>query len=130
MEYEEKKDLYAQNKQESDRKSKKKKNKTVSLNEFLGTNATNEKGNFFFNFPIDVDIFISIDKGNLQSFNKNESTKDENFFERISLEAKGEVVKEKNNELRKKREENIEEVISLAQFQVSAMNVKGDIHFN
>lgn len=44
--------------------------------------------------------------------------KDENFFEKVKLEAKEEYTKDKINQDRKNREANIEEIISSAQYQV------------
>lgn len=44
--------------------------------------------------------------------------KDGNFFEKVKKEAKDALTKEEISHKRKKREENIEEVITIAQYQV------------
>lgn len=45
-------------------------------------------------------------------------TKDENFFDKIQQEAKETTTKEKIKQKRKEREANIEEVITISQYQV------------
>lgn len=48
----------------------------------------------------------------------NANQKDHDFFERVKQEAKDAFTKEEISQKRKKREENIEEVITIAQYQV------------
>lgn len=48
----------------------------------------------------------------------NTEPKDNNFFERVEQEARDALTKEEISQKRKKREENIEEVITIAQCQV------------
>ncbi|KRT79280.1 hypothetical protein AMK59_6689, partial [Oryctes borbonicus] len=97
LEYESKKDTVKKTEKETEKKNdKKKKTKTMSLDEFLGANEQKQKEN----------------EAKVEKIEK-----DENFFERVKLEAKEVYTKDKINENRKNRQANIEEIISSAQYQ-------------
>ncbi|KAK9739768.1 hypothetical protein QE152_g8765 [Popillia japonica] len=96
LEYESKKDTVKKVDKDDKKNDKKKKTKTMSLDEFLGANEQKQK-----------ESEVKVEK----------TEKDENFFERVKLEAKEEFTKEKVNENRKNRQANIEEIISSAQYQ-------------
>ncbi|KAF2885498.1 hypothetical protein ILUMI_20648 [Ignelater luminosus] len=108
LDYEHNKELYRQyqeehQKEKAQAQNKKKKNKAMSLEQFLNSGNNNKNKANSHNTEANAKV-------------ENE-LKDENFFEKIQMEAKEEFNKEQIKEKRKKREANIDEIISLAQCQ-------------
>lgn len=93
---------------------KKKKNKVMSLNQFLGNNSESvthsKSSDLIVKFFLQKIFFLEIE-------NNIEHKSDKDFFERIKQEAKAALTKEEVSQERKKREENIDEVIANSRYQ-------------